>query len=95
MSFVSVTAEVRIAPISLFIFHPLSGGLSDEGDGCCLKHHLQLVVGFLRRSFEGVVEPVPEVTVGKQVQTKQRHQAAEGQIALGAELEILEHQHSD
>jgi len=41
-------------------------------------------------SLEGVVEPVPEVAVGKQVQTEQGYQAAERQVAFGTELEVLE-----
>ena len=47
----------------------------------------------MRRSIEGIIEPVPEVTIGKQVQAEQSHQAAERQVALGTELEILEQQH--
>ena len=61
-----------------------------KGSYAVLKSHLQLGIRQFRRSFKGVVEPVPEVAVGKQVQTKQRHQTAEGQIAFGTELEILE-----
>jgi len=63
--------------------------------GCCLKRHPELGVRQLRWSFKRIIEPIPEITVGKQVQTKQRHQAAKRQVALRAKLEILEQQHGN
>lgn len=47
------------------------------------------------RSFERIIKPTPEVAVGKQVQSKQSHQTAEGQVVLRAKLKILEDQQSD
>ena len=44
------------------------------------------------RGLEGVIQPVPEVTIGKQVQTEQGDEATKGQITFGAELQILEQQ---
>jgi len=70
----------------------LSENLPDEGGGCCLKRKPQLGIRQFGRSFEGVIEPVPEVAVGKQVQAEQSHQAAERQVVFGTELEVLEQQ---
>jgi len=47
-----------------------------KGGGCCLKSKPQLGVRQFGRSLEGVVEPVPEVAVGKEVQAEQSHQTA-------------------
>ena len=69
--------------------------MSEEGGGCCLKRQPQLGIRQLGGSFEGVVKPIPEVAVGKQVQTEQRHQSTEGQVAFGAEPEVFEQQHGD
>jgi len=65
---------------------------SDKKTIYCLKRQFQLSVWQFGRSFEGVIKPVPEVVVGKQVQTKESRQATQRQIAFGTELEILEQQ---
>jgi hypothetical protein len=69
--------------------------MPDEGGGCCLKRKPQLRTGKLGRSLEGIIEPVPEVAVGKQIQAEQSHQTAERQVVLGTELEVLEQQHGN
>ena len=74
---------------------PSSSRLPGKGGGCCLKRKPQLGVRQFGRSLEGVIEPVPEVAVGKQIQTEQSHQAAERQVAFGTELEVLEQQHGN
>jgi len=74
---------------------PPSNGLPVEGGVCCLKRKPQLGIGQLGWSLEGVIEPIPEVAVGKQVQAEQSHQAAERQVILGTELKILEQQHGN
>jgi hypothetical protein len=74
---------------------PSSSGSPGEGGGCCLKRKPQLGVRKFGWSLKGVIEPVPEVTVGKQIQAEQGHQSAERHVVLRTELEIFEQQHGN
>jgi hypothetical protein len=47
-----------------------------------------LGVRYFGLSFEGIIEPVPEVAIRKEVQTQQDYQSAERQIEFRTELEI-------
>ncbi len=83
-------------PLSRFPFstpHPADCRVKDGG--CCLKRKPQPGIRQFGRSLKGVIEPVPKVTVGKQIQAEQGHQATERQFVLGAEPEIFEQQHGN
>jgi len=69
--------------------------LGGKDNGCCLKCHPELGVGHFWWCFEWVVEPFPEISIGKQVQSKQGHQSTESQIAFGAKLKIIKNQHGN
>ena len=79
----------------IVIFGVLVGWFWSVSADAVLKE-VELGIGWaFGRSFKGLVDPLPEVAIGKEVPAQQSHQVRQRPGQRGAELQILEQEHGD